>query len=265
MAGLTRGELLKRRRVRTHSPAAELSVPRELRAVSITPAGVQIAWHRANDHGPRVRYEVLRDGRRVASVRAPRFEDGHVRTGRTYGYVVRAIDGQRTSRRSRVLWVTVPTPLPAPTPPPAPVVAPAPPPPPALTQAMVDRLFWRAGFGPSADERAQWTGQPVADLVDFLVSAPNTLLPATNPPTYNGNPIDPLDSDDELQMEWLDVMTRSTNPLVERLTFFCTATSRSARTPASIRRRFWPTATACAATRTSRPLRPRASPTWRSR
>ena len=32
----------------------------------------------------------------------------------------------------------------------------------------------------------------------------------------SGNPIDPLDSEDELQMEWMDVMQRSTNPFVER-------------------------------------------------
>ena len=85
---------------------------------------------------------------------------------------------------------------------------------------MVDRLFWRAGFGPDDAQRSQWSGRPVADLVEFLVSALNTLAPAVTPPSYYGSPIDPLDSDDELQMEWLDVMQRSTNPLVERLTFF---------------------------------------------
>jgi uncharacterized protein (DUF1800 family) len=85
---------------------------------------------------------------------------------------------------------------------------------------MVDRLFWRAGFGPNDAERSQWTGQPISSLVEYLVSAPNTLAPSITPPTYNGAPIDPLDSDDELQMEWLDVMQRSTNPLVERLTFY---------------------------------------------
>ena len=104
--------------------------------------------------------------------------------------------------------------------PPAPVAPAAPAGPPTLTQAMVDRLFWRAGFGPSDAERAQWTGQPVADLVNHFLTAPNTLDPTAPPPTYYGNPIDPLDSEDELIMEWLDTMRRSTNPFVERLAFF---------------------------------------------
>ena len=216
MAGSTRGELLGRRRVRKRASKIELSPPSGLRPVAVSEAAVRIAWHRSGDHGPGVRYEVRRDGHRLARVRAAHFDDVHVSAGRTYGYVVRAIDGDRASRRTRVLFITVPAP-PAVA---APAAPPSPAPPPTLSQAMVDRLFWRAGFGPSDDERAEWMGQPVANLVDFLVSAPNALLPATNPPTYNGAPIDPLDSDDELQMEWLDVMARSTNPLVERLTFF---------------------------------------------
>jgi len=190
--------------------------------VLVTSSQVTIAWRRSHDHGSGVRYEILRDGRRLGQVRSPRFDDDGVSAGTVYRYAVRAIDGHRDSRLSRVLLITTPavvvsapiTPA-APAPPP-----PAPPPPPTLTQAMVDRLFWRAGFGPSDAERSQWTGQPVSDLVEFLVSAPNTLAPSATPPTYYGNPIDPLDSDDELQMEWLDVMQRSTNPFVERLTFF---------------------------------------------
>ena len=30
-----------------------------------------------------------------------------------------------------------------------------------LTEPMVDRLFWRAGFGPTAQDRATWTGKPL--------------------------------------------------------------------------------------------------------
>jgi uncharacterized protein (DUF1800 family) len=221
VSGVTRRQLFKKPHPRKSAPALQLAPPERLHCVKVTSSLVAIAWRRSHDHGPRVHYEVLRDGRRLAHVRTPRFDDRRVSPGTAYRYTVRAIDGDRDSKRSRILFVKTPATAAAavvaatPAPPPPP-----PPPPPTLTQAMVDRLFWRAGFGPSDAERAQWTGQPVSALVDFLVSAPNVLAPSTTPPTYYGNPIDPLDSDDELQMEWLDVMTRSTNPFVERLTFF---------------------------------------------
>ena len=37
---------------------------------------------------------------------------------------------------------------------------------PILTLEMVDRLFWRAGFGPSQAIRSTWTGRTVAEAVD---------------------------------------------------------------------------------------------------
>jgi Protein of unknown function (DUF1800) len=185
----------------------------------VTSSLVSIAWRRSHDHGRKVHYQVLRNGRHLAHVHAPRFDDHGVSPGSAYRYAVRTIDGDRESGRSRILFITTPAAVTSATLVPAPP-APPPAPRPALSAAMVDRLFWRAGFGPNDAERSQWTGQPIADLVEFFVSASNTLAPAVTPPSYYGNPIDPLDSDDELQMEWLDVMQRSTNPLVERLTFF---------------------------------------------
>jgi uncharacterized protein (DUF1800 family) len=90
-----------------------------------------------------------------------------------------------------------------------------------LTTAMVDRLFWRAGFGPSDAQRTTWTGKPVADLVDFFLSATQTLDPTVPPPvTQTNQPIDPTSSREELVMEWLDTMQRAANPFTERLTFF---------------------------------------------
>ena len=38
-----------------------------------------------------------------------------------------------------------------------------------MTQPMVDRLFWRAGFGPSATDRQKWVGKPVTDAVDYML------------------------------------------------------------------------------------------------
>ena len=87
-----------------------------------------------------------------------------------------------------------------------------------MTTAMVDRLFWRAGYGPSAQHRATWTGQRVGAAVNWLLTTPPTLV--GNPPTNNGVALAPAANDNDLVLEWLDRMVRSDNPLVERLTFF---------------------------------------------
>ena len=87
-----------------------------------------------------------------------------------------------------------------------------------MTQAMVDRLFWRAGFGASPANRAKWTGKPASALVDWFLSARPALVGAT--PTREGNPLDPNAEDVDLVLEWVDKMVRTTNPFVERMTFF---------------------------------------------
>src|SRR3954468_19497834 len=46
----------------------------------------------------------------------------------------------------------------------------------SMSQAMVDRLFWRAGFGPSAADRAAWIGKPLTDAVDSLLNTPQAAL-----------------------------------------------------------------------------------------
>ncbi len=98
---------------------------------------------------------------------------------------------------------------------------------------MVDRLFWRAGFGPTADQRAYWTGARQDDLVDWFLNTPVTLTPTDKPPItvdgkttdtppvpFPGDPIDPLASDYELELEWIDRMQRADNPFPDRLAFF---------------------------------------------
>jgi len=87
-----------------------------------------------------------------------------------------------------------------------------------LSPPMVDRLFWRAGFGPSAHDRATWTGRPVVDAVSWLLSAPAGLSGPS--PTDNGSPLDPTGDDTDLVLSWIDRMVRASNPFVERLTFF---------------------------------------------
>jgi uncharacterized protein (DUF1800 family) len=87
-----------------------------------------------------------------------------------------------------------------------------------MTQAMVDRLFWRAGFGPSDADRARWTGKRVGAAVDWMLTTSPTLV--GNPPTKNGAALTPAANDDDMVLEWVDRMVRSDNPLVERLTLF---------------------------------------------
>ncbi|MDX6565910.1 MAG: hypothetical protein QOE10_1572, partial [Gaiellales bacterium] len=89
----------------------------------------------------------------------------------------------------------------------------------SMTQPMVDRLFWRAGFGPSADDRQRWVGKPVTDAVDWLLSTPGQPL-AGPTPTNNGAPLDPFGDDTDLVLSWVDAMVRTPNPLVERMTFY---------------------------------------------
>jgi uncharacterized protein (DUF1800 family) len=88
----------------------------------------------------------------------------------------------------------------------------------SMSAAMVDRLFWRAGFGPTADDRARWAGKPLADAVAWLLDTPGGL--AGNAGTRDGKPLDPTGDDTDLVLTWVDRMVRSTNPFVERLTFF---------------------------------------------
>lgn len=87
-----------------------------------------------------------------------------------------------------------------------------------MTTGMVDRLFWRAGFGPTAADRARWTGKRVASAVDWMLKTDPTLIGP--PPNNNGVPLAPTASDTDLVLEWLDRMVRADNPLPERLTLF---------------------------------------------
>jgi uncharacterized protein (DUF1800 family) len=87
-----------------------------------------------------------------------------------------------------------------------------------MTAAMVDRLFWRAGFGPTAQDRAMWTGRTAGDAVDWLLGTPAGTSGV--PGNDGGTPFDPTGNDTDLVLAWVDRMVRCTNPFVERLTFF---------------------------------------------
>jgi uncharacterized protein (DUF1800 family) len=89
----------------------------------------------------------------------------------------------------------------------------------AMSQAMVDRLFWRAGYGPSAADRSAWTGRPLDVAVDSLLNTTQGALAGAEP-TVDGKALDPNGNDTDLVLAWVDRMVRVPNPLVERMTFF---------------------------------------------
>ena len=90
----------------------------------------------------------------------------------------------------------------------------------ALTNAMVNRLTWRAGFGPSEASRAALRGLSLHRAVNRLIAAPQGPLTGPEPVRADGTPLRPLESDTDLVLAWCDRMIRTRNPLVERLTFF---------------------------------------------
>ena len=85
---------------------------------------------------------------------------------------------------------------------------------------MVDRLFWRAGFGPTAADRATWIGKPLDDAVDSLLNTPQGALvgPDADARRQGARP--------DRQRHRSGARAGSTawcarrNPLVERMTFF---------------------------------------------
>ena len=88
-----------------------------------------------------------------------------------------------------------------------------------LSPVMVDRLFWRTGFGPTAADRAAWTGKKLDECVEGILSNKGAALvgPA---PTNGGAALDPNADDVDLVLAWVDRMIRSTNPFLERMQFF---------------------------------------------
>ncbi len=88
----------------------------------------------------------------------------------------------------------------------------------SMSPAMVDRLFWRAGFGPTEAVRAQWTGAPVSAAVDSLLGSASTLAGTAG--TNAGKALDPTNEDTDLVLSRVDQMVRTTTPFVERLAFF---------------------------------------------
>lgn len=210
-----------------------LPAPQKLHATQTGARKVVLAWRPVRGASG---YEVLRGRKVVARVKKARWTDRTPKAGDSVRYRVRALDARgRRSPAGRTLLVRVPRPSAAPpvsagvpTAPgstsggtPAPAPPSTPPAGPVLDRAMVDRVFWRAGFGPSDADRQAWTGRRVTELVDHLLDTPQSFDPSLpSPVTQTNGAIDPLATRDELVMEWIDAMQRARNPLSERLAFF---------------------------------------------
>ncbi|MDQ6775210.1 MAG: DUF1800 family protein [Actinomycetota bacterium] len=183
------------------------TVPTGVIASAQSDTVVRVSWNASTDNVGVAAYVVYRDGQLATWVTASPLTDSGLAAGTTYGYTVAAVDaaGNRSAQSSPAQATTAVGPsVPA-----------------NMTQAMVDRMFWRCGFGPSAADRQQWVGQPVPALADHLLSTAQSYPVGDNPPTYHGSTtIDPLGSTDEMVIEWLYRMQTATNPLTERLAFF---------------------------------------------
>src|SRR3954454_15997649 len=202
-----------------------LSAPKKPKVAKVGSTAVTLRWKEPKGANPDL-YQVVRNGRVVARTTHLSYTDRHVKSGQTYRYAVRGVD--KHGRRGNIsddVRVKVPKKkaVPSTGSPPLTPVTPAPPgpAPELLSTAMADRLFWRAGFGPTPDQRAYWAGRARADLVDWMLNTPPSRQATAPPPLTGSNAtIDPLASDDEMVMEWLDQMQRVDNPLPERLAFF---------------------------------------------
>ncbi len=215
------------RRPRSRPPLAA-DAPAALRARLVTASFVALEWEppRAARVRPRPGhrrfhvhvYRIFRDGKLVGHSAHPRFTDRRgLIPGARHRYAVRAY--QRTGRagsRSRLLLVEVATSSCVAGSSRASITQAT-----RMTQEMVDRLFWRAGFGPSPADREDWIGRPVSGLVEWLLGAPQSYTSHALAPLTDANGlIDPLVTNTELVLEWLDRMQRVENPFFERMNFF---------------------------------------------
>ena len=70
----------------------------------------------------------------------------------------------------------------------------------SMSQAMVDRLFWRAGFGPSAADRTNWTGKPRRRRGRFPPQHAAGRA-GRRRPTRDGKALDPTGDDTDLVLD----------------------------------------------------------------
>lgn len=91
-----------------------------------------------------------------------------------------------------------------------------------LEQAL-ERLFWRAGFGPSAADRKRFRRDGLGAAIEYLLKPPTRgVLRGPSPGVEDRNgtlrPLRPLEEYGHDVLWWLDRMVRTRAPLVERMT-----------------------------------------------
>jgi uncharacterized protein (DUF1800 family) len=118
--------------------------------------------------------------------------------------------GQKAPAAKVVAPAAAATPLPAETP--VPVFAkPA-------SEAAMERLLWRAGFGPAPGQTAALAQRDVASAV-LALTRPSGAARLVGPAPHddNGQPLAPADAWGHDHLSWMDRMIRSDQPLVERM------------------------------------------------
>jgi uncharacterized protein (DUF1800 family) len=92
------------------------------------------------------------------------------------------------------------------------------------TEDHVRRLFWRAGFGATPGEAADFAARGREATLAFVLDGPGTGAPMGDlvgtVPTVKGQPLDPINEWGHDALWWLDRMVRTTRPLVEKMTLF---------------------------------------------
>ena len=88
------------------------------------------------------------------------------------------------------------------------------------TEAHVRRLFWRAGFGATPAEAAQFANAGMDATVRFLLNGDGGPELVGPEPTVDGQPLDPGNEWGHDHLWWLDRMVRTRRPLVEKMTLF---------------------------------------------
>jgi uncharacterized protein (DUF1800 family) len=86
------------------------------------------------------------------------------------------------------------------------------------SEAKMERLLWRAGFGPAPGQAAALAQQDVGAVVRSLTQPSGAArLTGPAPTDEQGRPLAPADAWGHDHLSWMDRMIRSDQPLVERM------------------------------------------------
>ena len=88
----------------------------------------------------------------------------------------------------------------------------------ATSRAKIERLYWRAGFGPRPGEVDRLARAGLGPAVAGLLRPRGPQLRRAPAPRVGGRPIDPFNIDGHDVLWWLDRMVRGRHQLVERMT-----------------------------------------------